>query len=235
MPNRIIKESICTSETIDLLTAEEECFFYRLIVNCDDYGRMDARTPILVSRCFPLRSNEGKRKQVEKMIDSLLRSELIFLYAEGKYLQIIKWDKHQRIRAARSKYPEPSADEIIRCQLTADDNKCSRNPIQSESESELTPFEIAFEDFMEMRKKIKKPLTDKARQLILKRLNELSVNEETQIAILNQSTMNCWQGVFELKTVPQKQQLNSMTKEQAEKLSWDEQKKFFESGGVVVG
>ena len=42
MPNRIIKESICTSCEIDSLTPEQEVFFYRLIVNCDDYGRMDA-------------------------------------------------------------------------------------------------------------------------------------------------------------------------------------------------
>ena len=47
MPNRIIKESICTSDTIDQLSPEEEIFFYRLIVNCDDYGRMDARPQIL--------------------------------------------------------------------------------------------------------------------------------------------------------------------------------------------
>ena len=47
MPNRIIKETICTSDTIERLTPFEETFFYRLIVNCDDYGRMDARPAIL--------------------------------------------------------------------------------------------------------------------------------------------------------------------------------------------
>ena len=35
MPNRIIKETICTSDTIDLLNAEEERLFYRLLVNAD--------------------------------------------------------------------------------------------------------------------------------------------------------------------------------------------------------
>lgn len=42
MPNRIIKESICVSESIDSLSWFDEVFFYRLIVNCDDYGRLDA-------------------------------------------------------------------------------------------------------------------------------------------------------------------------------------------------
>lgn len=43
MPNRIIKEGICANEQIDRLTAFEETFFYRLIVNVDDYGLMDGR------------------------------------------------------------------------------------------------------------------------------------------------------------------------------------------------
>ena len=35
MPNRILKDSICTSETIEGLTDAEEVFFYRLLVQCD--------------------------------------------------------------------------------------------------------------------------------------------------------------------------------------------------------
>jgi len=53
VPNRIIKESICTSNEIDALKPEEEILFYRIIVNCDDFGRMDARLPILRAKCFP--------------------------------------------------------------------------------------------------------------------------------------------------------------------------------------
>ena len=59
--NRIIKESICASDTIDQLTYFEEVFFYRLIVNCDDYGRFDARLPILKARLFPLKSVTEKK------------------------------------------------------------------------------------------------------------------------------------------------------------------------------
>ena len=55
MPNRIIKESICTSETIDQMSWFEECFYHRLWTACDDYGRMDARPAILKSKLFPLK------------------------------------------------------------------------------------------------------------------------------------------------------------------------------------
>lgn len=47
MPNRIIKESICVSDSIDSLSWFEEVLFYRLIVVCDDYGRFDGRIPII--------------------------------------------------------------------------------------------------------------------------------------------------------------------------------------------
>jgi hypothetical protein len=50
MPNRNIKESILTSDTLDILTAEEERLFYRLIVICDDYGRTESKPSKSFSR-----------------------------------------------------------------------------------------------------------------------------------------------------------------------------------------
>ena len=60
-------------------------------------------------------------------------------------------------------------------------------------------FIEVWEDFKIMRKKIRKPITEKGEELIIKKLNRLSDNEEEQIAILNQSIMNSWQGIFPLK------------------------------------
>ena len=53
--------------------------------------------------------------------------------------------------------------------------------------------------FAEFRKKIKKPMTDRAIDLMIKKLNEFSSNEDEQIAILNQSILNGWTGIYELK------------------------------------
>jgi len=62
-----------------------------------------------------------------------------------------------------------------------------------------TPLEGAWCAFEEMRKKIKKPLTGKARVLLSKKLQDLTNgNVQAKIEILNQSTMNCWQGLFAL-------------------------------------
>ena len=53
--------------------------------------------------------------------------------------------------------------------------------------------------FIQMRKAIKKPLTDRGLQLIIGKVEKLATSPEDQIAILNQSIENSWQGVFELK------------------------------------
>ena len=128
MPNRIIKESICTSDTIDQLTWFEEVFFYRLIVNCDDYGRFDARLPILKARLFPLKS--VTEKQISDALNKLSTVGIVTVYEyDGRpYLQLVTWDKHQQIRAKKSKYPAP---EEACNQMISDDIKCPRNPIQS--------------------------------------------------------------------------------------------------------
>lgn len=57
----------------------------------------------------------------------------------------------------------------------------------------------ALNSFVEMRKHIKKPMTDKAIKLMLDKLDEFSHRDDEKIAILNQSIMNCWQGIFPLK------------------------------------
>ncbi|OSB05977.1 hypothetical protein [Clostridium botulinum] len=54
-------------------------------------------------------------------------------------------------------------------------------------------------DFMKMRDKIKKPMTDRALKIMLNKLNTLSNDTEIQIKILEKSIENCWQGIFALK------------------------------------
>lgn len=54
-------------------------------------------------------------------------------------------------------------------------------------------------DFIKMRKAIKKPLTTRGLELMIKKLYSLTTNVEEQIEILNNSIMNNWQGVFPIK------------------------------------
>ena len=108
MPDRLIRESWCASETIDRLTPFEETVLARLIVNCDDFGRMDGRANVLCSRLFVTRRDVGA-EQMRAAIAALEREGLVLRYAvAGKeYIQMRGWGEHQRIRTQRSKYPAP--------------------------------------------------------------------------------------------------------------------------------
>ena len=57
----------------------------------------------------------------------------------------------------------------------------------------------AIRDFIKMRSTIKKPLTDRALKGILNKLDNFTNNDLDKVEILENSIMNCWQGVFELK------------------------------------
>ena len=58
----------------------------------------------------------------------------------------------------------------------------------------------AFADYVEMRKQLKKPMTERAVQLAMKKLETLSGgNNDTAIKIIEQSIERSWAGLFELK------------------------------------
>lgn len=57
----------------------------------------------------------------------------------------------------------------------------------------------ALKAFLQMRSFIKKPMTEYALKLMLKKLDELGNTDDVKIAILNQSITHNWQGIFPLK------------------------------------
>lgn len=209
MPNRIIKESICTSDSVDRMTWFEECFWQRLIVNCDDYGRFDARISVLKARLFPLKE-KLQNKEIESAVAKLSSLGCIVLYeCYGKpYMYIPSWENHQTIRAKKSKYPSPdnqdTASEIICTQMYADESGCSRNPIQSESnpntksaDEPLDDFDTAIKNFKDHRKKLRKPMTDHAVDLLKKELEKLAPsNREKQIELVEHAIQKGWMDVY---------------------------------------
>lgn len=139
MPNRIIKESICVSDQINTLSPFEEVLFYRLIVSADDYGRYDGRIAIIKNRLFPLKDSL-RVDQIEKALHTLSSQELVERYTvDGRpFVRLTGWDKHQTIRAKKSKYPAPDGKSES---LQASENICKQMHanvpvIQSVSESE---------------------------------------------------------------------------------------------------
>ena len=140
MPNRLIKESICTSEKVNSLSDFNFRLWVSLITYVDDFGRGDARAAVVKGRCFPLRERVTI-KDVDAGLHVLADTGCILLYeVDGEsYLCFPNWDKHQTVRNQKSKYPAPPEIESNCKQLQTIASKCSRNPIQSESNPNPNP------------------------------------------------------------------------------------------------
>lgn len=149
MGNRILKESITTSEEIDKLTWFEEVLFYRIIIKADDYGILDARPKILKSYCFPLK--EGVTvKDIEKGLSRLSTVGLVRVYEDKRgrpFLRLCTWGEHQRLRNSKHRYPEEEALNEDSPQVAA---SCGKLPPESEFE-----YEFEIEEEKEKRKREK--------------------------------------------------------------------------------
>lgn len=107
-------------------------------------------------------------------------------------------------------YPSSTNTSSTKESITeADASKDAQKPKrpQSKKEKELDPFDVpspklkeALKGFADSRKALHKPLTLRAKQLTLDKLEKLAPhNEVKQVAILNQSVERGWQGVFALQ------------------------------------
>ena len=150
MPNRIIKESICTSDKIASLTDFEFRVWIGLITQADDAGRGDARPAIIKGRIFPLRDRVTS-KEIDAAVHGLAAKGCVSLYTVGgkPYFWFPTWSEHQRIRDVKPKYPGPEdADDILPQPAAGCGGLPPKsNPIQSESESISESKESDFDAF----------------------------------------------------------------------------------------
>ena len=143
------------------------------------------------------------RSSLYRYINVLKSLQMLDIKTNNKFslVTIVNWELYQSL--------ETKADSKTSIKRTANEQQMDTNKNVKNVKNEynpLTPFETAIEQFKEFRKSIKKPMTDKAVELLLKKLDSLAGdNEQKKIAILDQSIFHGWQGVFALKEdfVPQ--------------------------------
>lgn len=139
MPNRIIKESLCSSEKIASLSDFEFRLWVGLITQVDDAGRGDARPAIIKGRVFPFRERLSI-KDIDAALQDLAAKGCVSLYTvDGKpYFLFPGWVKHQRIRDCKPKYPEPPENLNLR-QSAASCGELRQSAALIQSESNPNP------------------------------------------------------------------------------------------------
>lgn len=144
-------------------------------------------------------------KQVRTAINHLKQTGEVAHQTTNRYslITIQNYELYQS-QTASQKADERQAEGKQRA-TNKNDNNEKNNYIKEKNikkESPKIPNEISEEwsAFAEMRKRIKKPLTDRAVTMALNNLKELAGdNYELQRKILNQSTFNCWSSLYPLK------------------------------------
>ena len=138
MPNRMLKESILSSEKFNSLTWFEQSTYIRLILLADDYGRLDGRDVILKSYCYPL-DDKVTRSAISKAILHMVNVGLLQKYEVNNkpYLYFPNFGKYQRLRSKTSKYPAPlNGAQNDSCQ-SHDRHMSDTCPLEEEVEEEL--------------------------------------------------------------------------------------------------
>ncbi len=131
MPNRIIKETIRTSKSVNALTDFQFRLWLYLITYVDDFGRGSADPELLKGLVFPRRKGvtEG---QISDALTVLANTGMIILYENDgeSYFYFPNWGDHQRIQTRHSKFPDPAESTVIHGEPPLESNT---NRIQKES------------------------------------------------------------------------------------------------------
>lgn len=161
-------------------------------------GELVKRGTFLTSRDLLSRETKLTPREVRTALDKLIKTnELTNVRTpRGSVITVVNYDKYQKTTSKKTR-KRPTND-----QLTTNDRPVTKNDkedIKNEKKNSEA-LEKAMLDFKKMRVKIRKPLTERAEQLIRNDLEKLSGgNEPIMIQILENSIKNSWQGVFPLK------------------------------------
>lgn len=133
MPNRIIKESICTSESLANVSIGGNLLFDRLTTKADDHGCFDARVKIIRGGVFPLMMEKVRENDIEKWLTELQAVDCIRLWnhANGvRYGVFPNFSDHQTVRSLHKRKTPTPPDEVLasNCMQVHADECLNPNP-----------------------------------------------------------------------------------------------------------
>lgn len=108
MGNRMLKETIRTSRSVNSMSHFQFRVWIYLITYVDDFGRGSADPELLKGLVFPRQKNLTE-SSIETALTDLASIGCIRLYeVDGEsYFYFPNWAQHQRIQQKKSKFPEP--------------------------------------------------------------------------------------------------------------------------------
>lgn len=178
-----------------------------------------------LSESFISKATDTNKKQISRELTSLISSNIIHVVKEAtfKNSRVIKFNKNfdtwlQNKGEGANQLPHSELEDGTGSGLvtspgselaTQDKQYLKQNLKQykevkktkkQETYSDNDELNKAINDFVDFRKQIKNPITDRGIKIMLNKLKNLEPTSiANQIAILEQSIMNGWKGIFPLK------------------------------------
>lgn len=131
-----------------------------------------------------------EKRAIEKLSGNNVTQLLPECYSE------IEKEKELEIKKEKEKNINKGAKASDEGKPSKKSNKKKDNIVYYPDDKELNDTVI---DFIEFRKNIKAPMTDRAVQIMVNKLNSMTDDRTEKIRILEQSMLNSWKGIFPLK------------------------------------
>lgn len=116
--------------------------------------------------------------------------------AKGTLITVINWNTYNSQGA--EKVTQKEQEKVTQSKHGLDTNKNDKNE-KNKNKAELLEICKSWKAYVEMRKMIKKPMTDYAMNLRVKDLFKLMEKGEDPIAVLNQSVSSSYQDLYPVK------------------------------------
>lgn len=216
---RTIKPEHWEDDSWDKVSLQAHLLWIAMKNFADDKGVIRDNTILIKNKVFPTRE-DIRTSEVQKWIKELIENFfLVPLVYESKGYYVLNFSQERIDKPQPSVIPDSFFEKfniqehsIVFANIPEQSGIENNIPAVKESIGEVkekdigkekeppSALDVAFLDFLEMRKKIKKPATDRAIELLHENLEKLSSgNESLKIKLLEQSTVNCWQDLYPLK------------------------------------
>lgn len=202
---RLIKPDFFNDPDLSDISYQARLAFAGLWCHADREGRLRYEPRKLKALIFPY-----DKLSMEDLLQKLTEKPFINIYAinDVTYIQIINWEKHQSPHSTEKVSDIPAFNGYLTVKQPLSNVGCQDAPFNIRYQYKVLDkfkylenenFKQRFTDYLDMRKKIRKPATKKAEEMALTELHKHPI--DIAIKMLEQSVMNSWQGIFPLKTI----------------------------------
>lgn len=158
------------------------------------YGfSQDGESEFSGSRTYISETFNISKPTVDKALKALIKKELIV--KETTYFNKVQINKY-RVSLQGVKNFYRGSKEILQ---GGSKESLHNNNTNIKKYSNNNRLDEVIKDFIDHRKKMRKPMTDKAIDLFIKRLNGLSTSEDKQIELINTAIERGWMTVYPSK------------------------------------